>query len=471
MFHDPATKRLSDFIVPADLHSLDVGQQFRAVQLPEDGSDFTVAAGFDWYGPYTSVERAKRECDEHGLDKGLVLVLGKNTDRSAKSQSHRLQLVAKRVLATFIDEIAALDRLDSQSPVEIWLGNPHHLPVDMQGSNQQEPDLWQSKWVWVKALQPPLNEKMTVGPPERRVVVRNYFGGVRDSDDDSLFWLPDIIDFPYRKDERNQNLNIDMYWTDQRGNITVRKSVNANHGQKPQSDGRNPIAGEKAKRRRRTLTYAVLWPALAAALVALAYLWLQQDDTESGPGVEAVRKEMQALLDATDAEIKELQTKLAELKTEIEERIGRAETLEEDLAARDAEIAELQKRLGEAPATEVVIKEGGGLDHPPCWTRGESKQPDYLFTATISSVGIRLDKAFTAHDDAAYTQLPTADVPLGDDLSIGQFRAAVEPIYFASVGAECRHFVRMVDGDHSNVEVYKAQRKAVEDNFYIYRPL
>lgn len=476
MFQDPATRRLNDFIVPADLHSLDVGQSFRSTKRPRAGADYTIASAVDWYGPYASLSTARQACRQLKIDKGLYLVIGSSPQDAGE---HVPLLVAMGAVGDRLDEADQYDQLDETAPFEVWIGKMAQPLIDMKRSAQRPDDFWQSKWAWVYGLQPALNTYMRVNPPKHRVVVRNYYGGRRDMDYASVEYLPDLIDFPYRSDQHDGTQHIELYWLDDDGVVTDKRSVPVGPDD-PDLPYMSAYTGRSAgggagssEDKSGGWLPPVLGVALAAALAALAYLWFHQGEAGIEQVFDQTTEELQKALDAANAEIEKLEAKVESLEVELKEKVrewmGKEESYKSDLAQKDAEIAKLREQLGEAPGgTQIILT---GLDHPPCWTRGESKQPDYLFTATISSAGIRLDKAFTAHDDAAYAALPSVDVPLGQELSIGQFRAAVEPIYFASVGAECRHFVRLVEGQHTNVDTYKAQRKAVEDHFYIYRPL
>lgn len=161
------------------------------------------------------------------------------------------------------------------------------------------------------------------------------------------------------------------------------------------------------------------------------------------------------------------------------------ERLESEAAAKDAKIAEMEEDLTEASGT-IADQEGEladlealladlrsrpqGLDEPPCWLDASGKRPEFVFDVHISDAGLRVTRAAPEHRSAEFLALPIDPAALGITTTIPEFRDQFRPLYDKTRSLECRHFVRVYEGHHHEVDRYKAQRDAVESFFYIYRP-
>ncbi len=112
----------------------------------------------------------------------------------------------------------------------------------------------------------------------------------------------------------------------------------------------------------------------------------------------------------------------------------------------------------------------GGLDAPPCWLDESGTRPEFLYDVTISDEGLELSRTDLPHREADYLLLPVSGVPMNEILSERSFARHFKELYRDSVQKDCRHFVRVYEGHHDQVDRYKAQRDVIEGYFYIYRP-
>lgn len=153
----------------------------------------------------------------------------------------------------------------------------------------------------------------------------------------------------------------------------------------------------------------------------------------------------------------------------------RNEALEDLVAIKDAKI-EAQKRelerLNAKQDKETDTRSSGGLplSLQPCWVNPEGTHAEYIYDVHLSDAGIKVSKTWKAYRAADYEALPVAGVSLDQVVDRYTFAAQFVPLYDRSVEQNCRHFVRVYEGDHEGVDLYKAQRDAVESFFYIYRP-
>lgn len=174
---------------------------------------------------------------------------------------------------------------------------------------------------------------------------------------------------------------------------------------------------------------------------------------------------------------------------------GELETSQGALAAAEARIGELEQALAdETSASESMRSElealraslntaepisgpgaGPGLSLAPCWVNAEGSfetgtHADYIYDVHLSDAGIKVTKTFGPERGSDYAALPVASVPLDETIDRYTFAAQFVPLFDASVAGNCRHFVRVYEGEHASADLYKAQRDAVEGFFYIYRP-
>lgn len=174
------------------------------------------------------------------------------------------------------------------------------------------------------------------------------------------------------------------------------------------------------------------------------------DDTNAAD-LDAARSS----LDAAGARIRELETALA----------GEA-------SASDAlrqELADLKARQAEDDGSGRRLS-GVALSLEPCWLNAEGTHAQYIYDVHLSDEGIRVKKTFGPARDADYAALPVSGATLDSQIDRYTFAARFVPLFDQSVAQNCRHFVRVYEGDHKTAELYKAQRDAVESFFYIYRP-
>lgn len=144
------------------------------------------------------------------------------------------------------------------------------------------------------------------------------------------------------------------------------------------------------------------------------------------------------------------------------------EELERALESSQVRVDRLNRQLADAG---LRLANAGGAGLPACWS-DQRGRPAYLFEAYLDGRGIRLDYAEGAQARGRDEALPVHALPLGTALTIDSFLEATRPVFAAADSAtpRCRHYVVLREGVHSSASEYQAQRAAVEQHFYIFRP-
>lgn len=245
-----------------------------------------------------------------------------------------------------------------------------------------------------------------------------------------------------------------------------------------------PNAKKAAKRvasaipRRTTLFSAVAMFAIFAGFLAGAWFGLNNigvdlDDTiEIAPSVSEADvpvatpdPDLLAELEASQGAMAAAKARIGELEQALTDETSASESMRRELEA-------LRVDLDTAEPTAVT---GSGLSLAPCWvnTGGSFEagtHADYIYDVHLSDAGIKVSKTFGPDRDDDYAALPVAAARLDKPVDRYTFAAQFVPLFDASVADNCRHFVRVYEGQHASADLYKAQRDAVEGFFYIYRP-
>jgi len=349
----------------------------------------------------------------------------------------------------------------------------------MGNENQLPEDLDQCEWLLIQALKPILNERKTKSPPRRRVIIRNRIQG-RDADDAKLFvqTMPDIIDYPHNNTQPENKRPINLYWINQDGRVKKQKTVFPGP---PNQAHVRPIG-----RLVNNLNFLLSIPLSLAIMGYLIGGMLDMTEVErfvlkafgqTNVFVQSIfigdsdKEDKGQRTIADENSLKELEAAKAEAKRQAEELSkAKARLVEvgEEKAGLERRVLVLEAENQTVSPAKIILS---GLDFPACLQRETGNQPDYLFNITISDTGIRLDKAVSVKHQEDFVSLGTEAIPLGTEISESQFRSLANPIYADSVRRDCRYFVRLYEGAHSDIRTYKSQRQAVESYFYIFRPL
>ncbi len=431
------------------------------------GERFPVAGGagtqksfselqINWLGPFESLHSARHAVRELGIDRGFFDAIGRPPWFGGRVR--RMFGVTENLHSCLVDSNRSFRDLSNRD-LQLWVGGP---------STEQETEIdvsemKRARWLLAHALAPRPHHHRLPSALDRRLVIQNSYQdphGKRLNAHSRLH--PHIVDFAYNPEKPGQPTAVHLYWLDHRNRIIgerqaqkitphMRFSANERHSARHKSSG---------------LLNDITTGLAALALFAIASYYGYQS-TAVAPDAEDSEP---VAADRTN----ELEDALAKFEDLAREQAGEIERLNEktaSLATENSDLRAQNKTMEDAIDAARQEYTRAGLDDPPCWYRTETDQPDYLFNAMISRDGIFLEKGFLDHSNLDYDNLPTDGVTLNKALSVDEFRSNVAPIYGVSADERCRHFVRMYEGEHDSVSVYKAQRQAIEDNFYILRRL
>lgn len=115
-----------------------------------------------------------------------------------------------------------------------------------------------------------------------------------------------------------------------------------------------------------------------------------------------------------------------------------------------------------------------GLDKPPCWR--EENRLEFLLNVEISDAGLEIKRA---QEDSElkpkwlteFGALPFNHDLIGKTISAAVFKDEFEGVFNHTKdrNIECRHFVLVSEGEHTEVDRYKEDRTVIENYFYIKR--
>lgn len=230
--------------------------------------------------------------------------------------------------------------------------------------------------------------------------------------------------------------------------------------------GDDQISGAMGKRSsRRSPVFFLL--ALLLGFIAGIWFGLFRD---AGPGTTVDIDETVVIANARDT------ADLGAAHSALNEAEARIRDLEEALAREGAASGALRQELADLRARQAADDSSGrrlngvALSLEPCWINAEGTHAQYIYDVHLSDEGIKVTKTFGAARDADYGALGVDGATLDSQIDRYTFAAQFAPLFNQSVAQNCRHFVRVYEGDHKTAEHYKAQRDAVESFFYIYRP-
>jgi hypothetical protein len=152
---------------------------------------------------------------------------------------------------------------------------------------------------------------------------------------------------------------------------------------------------------------------------------------------------------------------------DLEKALGDANRRNEEL---DAALARKSRELDVRRRDLATVRTRAGLSLPPCWPDTEGTYVDFVYSVHLSDKGIEVSKAYPPEREADYADLPIRAENLGVHLDRAGFIAGFRDLYDLSRSQSCRHYVHLLEGEHSDLNTYKVQRDTVEGYFYIHRP-
>lgn len=242
----------------------------------------------------------------------------------------------------------------------------------------------------------------------------------------------------------------------------------------------DPVSGSMGKRSSKRSS----WPLILALLLGFlggAWFGLNNGDVDTSETIDirpAMREagitipddpDLSADLEASQQALAGAQARIGELEQALANEAANSDALRSELESLRASLNTVEPTNTSGPTA------GSGLSLAPCWINAEGSfeagtHADYIYDVHLSDDGIKVSKTFGADRDNDYAALPIAAVTLDETIDRYTFAAQFVPLFDASVAGNCRHFVRVYEGQHASADLYKAQRDAVEGFFYIYRP-
>lgn len=236
----------------------------------------------------------------------------------------------------------------------------------------------------------------------------------------------------------------------------------------------DPVSGSMGKRSSKRSSVPLI-VALVLGFLAGAWFGLNKTGVDLGETIEIAPSASEVEAPGYPDLSADLEASQAALGA-AEARIGDLEqALADEAANSDALRSELDSLRANLDTGEPTTVSGSGLSLAPCWVNADGSfetgtHADYIYDVHLSDAGIKVSKTFGASRDDDYAALPVAAATLDETIDRYTFAAQFVPLFDASVAGNCRHFVRVYEGEHAGADLYKAQRDAVEGFFYIYRP-
>lgn len=211
---------------------------------------------------------------------------------------------------------------------------------------------------------------------------------------------------------------------------------------------------------------ALFWfPATLMALLVFSVVYFWRNCPEAGIEPGSLGCRACEIVDAIKGNIPQEQS-ARQRETELALKAADAEA-DRQKVQLEAQTERISSQSREIERLETLP---GGLDEPPCWLDESGTRPEFLYDITISEEGLRISRTDLPHREADYLLLPVSGVPMNETLSERSFSRYFRELYKGSIQNQCRHFVRVYEGHHDQVDRYKAQRDVIEGYFYIYRP-
>lgn len=164
----------------------------------------------------------------------------------------------------------------------------------------------------------------------------------------------------------------------------------------------------------------------------------------------------------------ELETALENKTAENDILAGENETLTGEAEVKDAKIESLSRKVDDLRSIPR------GLDHPPCWYNDNGLE--FLLEVGISDAGLEIRRApWTAPMPREWQEefdaLQFNKNLIGKTISGEDFKRKFKAVFddTDNRNPRCRHFVRVDEGTHTDVDRYKSDRDAIESRFYIKR--
>lgn len=237
----------------------------------------------------------------------------------------------------------------------------------------------------------------------------------------------------------------------------------------------DPVSGSMGRRSSKRSPLPLIL-ALVLGFLAGAWFGLNGSSVDLDETIEIAPSVNEVPVTAPDPDLSgELEASRGALAA-AEGRIGELEqALANEAAGSDVLRSELETLRASLDTPEPTAVARSGLSLAPCWinTEGSLKagtHADYIYDVHLSDAGINVTKTFGPERGSDYAALPVSGARLDETIDRYTFAAQFVPLFDASVAGNCRHFVRVYEGQHASADLYKAQRDAVEGFFYIYRP-
>lgn len=112
-----------------------------------------------------------------------------------------------------------------------------------------------------------------------------------------------------------------------------------------------------------------------------------------------------------------------------------------------------------------LIKEGNGLDHPPCWADANTGRIQYVYNVIINESSLEFIPGWPSSRNQDALTNPSIIKVAGVYTSNEKMWKATQSLYVDSVKEECRHFVRIYDHAKSK-DSFKQYLFGIENHFY-----
>jgi len=112
-----------------------------------------------------------------------------------------------------------------------------------------------------------------------------------------------------------------------------------------------------------------------------------------------------------------------------------------------------------------LIKEGNGLDHPPCWANPDTGRIQYVYNVIINETSTEFIPGWPSSRNKQALTNPHITNIAGLYKSNEMMWKVTKSLYEDSVKGKCRHFVRVYDHAESK-ESFKNYLLGIENHFY-----
>jgi len=198
-------------------------------------------------------------------------------------------------------------------------------------------------------------------------------------------------------------------------------------------------------------------------------------------GKQAVEKlkttleEKKVLSDRLDS-LKELEKQLKSSPDDITKKLTQLNNIKKSLGGKQGEkdLAETVKELlqknndfrGQNKNLRAkLVKEGNGLDHPPCWAAPDTGNIQYVYNVIINEASTEFIPGWPNSRNQQALANPHITKIAGLYTSNEMMWKATQLLYGDSVKGKCRHFVRVYDHAKSKGS-FKRYLLGIENHFY-----